>query len=95
MSSINRSATVARNPEVLYREVEGETVLLDASSGTYYTLNETGTAIWNMIENPTPLAVVQAKLIETFDVSHEDAWDGVLKLVAALAEQGLAAVKSG
>ena len=49
MSEISRESKVARNAEVLHREVEGETVLLDAESGTYYTLNETGSAIWEMI----------------------------------------------
>ena len=93
MSEISRQSKVARNAEVLHREVEGETVLLDADSGTYYTLNETGSAIWEMIEEPTPLTAVHANLLETFDVSDEDAWNGILTLVADLAEQGLVGVE--
>jgi hypothetical protein len=37
------------NPDVLYRDLDGQTVILDLSSGKYFGLNEVGTRIWTLI----------------------------------------------
>ena len=37
------------HPDVLFREIDNECVLLDLGSGTYFGLNEVGTRIWNLL----------------------------------------------
>ena len=37
------------HPDVLFREIDTECVLLDLGSGTYFGLNEVGTRIWNLL----------------------------------------------
>ena len=37
------------HPDVLFREIDKECVLLDLGSGTYFGLNEVGTRIWNLL----------------------------------------------
>ena len=44
------SLVVSASDDVVAREVAGETVLLNLASGTYFGLNETGTLIWELIE---------------------------------------------
>jgi Coenzyme PQQ synthesis protein D (PqqD) len=38
------------SPDVVFRELEGEAVLLDLSSGTYFGLNAAGTRVWQLLE---------------------------------------------
>jgi len=38
------------SPDVVYRDLEGEAVILDLASGTYFGLNEVGTRVWRMID---------------------------------------------
>ena len=38
-------------PDVFSREFDDELVLLDLRGGEYYALNQTGTALWSLIEN--------------------------------------------
>ena len=37
------------SPDVLYRDLEGQAVILDLSSGLYFGLNEVGTRIWTLM----------------------------------------------
>ena len=38
-----------RNGNVLWRELDGEAVLLDPAEGCSYNLNHVGTLIWNCL----------------------------------------------
>jgi hypothetical protein len=37
------------SPDVLYRDLDGQAVILDLSSGVYFGLNEVGTRIWMLM----------------------------------------------
>jgi hypothetical protein len=37
------------SPDVLYRDLDGQAVILDLSSGLYFGLNEVGTRIWMLM----------------------------------------------
>ena len=38
------------SPDVVFRDLDGEAVILDLASGTYFGLNEVGTRVWRLIE---------------------------------------------
>jgi len=48
--SINQ--TVKLLPDVLSQEVDGETVLLNLNSENYFGLDEIGTRIWQLLQEP-------------------------------------------
>jgi hypothetical protein len=49
-SAIGKRKSAMYNPDVVFRELDGEAVLLDLGSGTYFGLNAVGTRVWQMIE---------------------------------------------
>ena len=51
--------------------VHDETILLDTRSGTYYTLNSTGAAVWGLLVEPRTLPEIEAGLVEEFSVERE------------------------
>jgi hypothetical protein len=53
---------IARNPNVVYRELAEGGVLLRLDSGQYHGVNATGLAIWNLLEEPSTLAELKAGL---------------------------------
>lgn len=76
--------------DVVAREVGGETVLLDLSSGTYFGLNEVGNRIWFWIETDgCTLGEISERLHSEFDVSAKDAQSDVFALAQSLVEHGL------
>jgi hypothetical protein len=37
------------SPDVVFRDLDGEAVILDLESGTYFGLNEVGTRVWQLV----------------------------------------------
>jgi len=74
-------------------EVEGEMVLLDLQSGTYFGLNSIGAEIWNQVTQRKSFAEIQKHLLSEYRVTPERCEAEVLSLLTKLAEKGL--VKCG
>ena len=82
--------TVIRpNPDIQGTSMDGETVLLDLSSGRYYTLNRIGSVIWEHCTGDKTISDIQEVLCERFDVAPERALDDLVSLVNDLIQEGL------
>ena len=69
--------------------MDGETVLLDLSSGRYYTLNRVGSVIWEQCTGDKTIRDIQTVLCDRFDVAPERALDDLVALVSQLTQEGL------
>lgn len=77
------------NPNVQGTTLDGETVLLDLSTGRYYTLNRVGTAMWERCTGSQSLQDIHASLCARFEASSERIADDLLALVTHLGHEGL------
>lgn len=69
---------------VFYREIAGESVLLNVDGGQYFALNEVGTAIWNRLSGGAALGEVRDALLERFEANPDGVWDDLVALVREL-----------
>jgi Coenzyme PQQ synthesis protein D (PqqD) len=79
--------------DVACASVEDGTVLLHMGTKRYYSLNETGAAIWRMLEQDVPVAEIPRRLSAEFDVTVGDAELAVDELLSSLARQELLAIE--
>jgi hypothetical protein len=77
------------SPDVQGMTMDGETVLLDLSSGRYYTLNRLGSVIWEHCTGHTTVHDIHTVLCDRFDVAPERALDDLVTLVNELIQEGL------
>jgi len=77
------------SPDVQGTTMDGETVLLDLSSGRYYTLNRLGSVIWEHCAGQSTMADIHAVICDRFDVAPERALDDLVALVNELIQEGL------
>lgn len=56
----------ANTDELISEHIEGETVLLNVQNGAYYTLNDTGTAIWRALADGYAPAHILRAIAERF-----------------------------
>ena len=77
------------SPDVRGTTMEGETVLLDLSTGRYYTLNRLGSVIWEHCTGHSTISDIHAVLCDRFDVSPDRALDDLVTLVNHLVQEGL------
>ena len=75
--------------EVLVRQLGEETVILDLASGTYFGLDETGTRIWQLLQQGITLREVCDTMLGEFEVAPQDVERDVLDLARELRDRGL------
>jgi hypothetical protein len=68
---------------------DGETVLLDLSTGRYYTLNRVGSLIWDQCTGSNTISDIHSILCDRFDVAPERALADLISLVNDLIQEGL------
>jgi hypothetical protein len=62
---------VARAPEQISGDIDGQVVLLSMANEKYFKLNEVGSRIWELMEKPITVADIIAKLRTEFDVPED------------------------
>jgi hypothetical protein len=77
------------SPDVQGTSMEGETVLLNLSSGRYYTLNRLGSVIWEHCNGHSTISDIHALLCDRFEVAPDLALDDLVALVNQLVQEGL------
>jgi len=80
------------SPDVVFRDLDGEAVLLNLTIGIYFGLNEVGTRMWNLIHQYSALQKVVAIMQEEYEVTPEVLEKDLLHLVDQLCAKGLVSV---
>lgn len=69
----NLTARLAPHPDVVWRLVEGEVVLLNIATGQYYSLDEVGSRVWSLLPSTgSSLEGLRNALLEEFDADPSD-----------------------
>lgn len=74
---------------ILSQEVQGELVLLDLRTGSYYGLNEVGSRIWPLLLQHKGLDDIVVALGQEYDVSLDQLRADVTAFVQKLMDFGL------
>lgn len=85
-------ATVRIPEDVVFRELDGEAVLLNLESGIYFGLDPVGTRIWQLVEEHQALRRVLAALQAEFDAPPADLEADLVRFVDQLRGKGLLTV---
>jgi len=64
-----RDAIVKAAKEQVSCDLAGEAVILNLKSGQYFGLNEVGTRIWNLIQEPKTVGAVFDALLKEYAVT--------------------------
>ncbi len=90
MRSASLESTFILSKDALFRDLDGEAVILDVGSGTYFGLNAVGTRIWQLVEqHQGKLAAVLDELCREYDAAPDRLETDLLELVSRMAEARL------
>ena len=92
MNSPGLSSRIQPSGDVLFREMQGEAVLLNIQTGMYFGLDSTGTAIWQLIQKKSRLDKVLESLVEEFDIDKASCREDLLRFATTLQKNGLVEV---
>jgi Coenzyme PQQ synthesis protein D (PqqD) len=85
--SLSDSITIP--DDVLFRELDGEAVLLNLKTGTYFGLNPVATRMWQVIAEQHSLARVLETLADEYEVDRQGLEHDLLELARQLCAGGL------
>jgi len=86
-------STVSPSDDAVFRELEGESVLLNLETGMYYGLDAVGTRAWQLAALDGSLRAVRDALVEEYDAAPDVIERDLLSLADALVGKGLWTLK--
>lgn len=87
--------TVARSPDQVSGDLDGKTVLLSIQNGEYYNMNEVGSRIWALIEQPMTVAALIERLLAEFEVGRDQCEREALAFLEQLRKDKLVRIEPG
>ena len=85
MSSRYRVAS----PRVMYETIEGDVIVIDLSTGSYYSLRSSGAEIWHALERGLREDEIAGAVAARYDGAPAEITAAVSKLLDELREEGL------
>ena len=83
------------SPNVIHETIEGEVILIDLKTGTYYSLRDAGATVWQAMQNGAGEDGIAAELRSRYDASDEQIREAVRRLLAELEREGLVRADDG
>ena len=78
-----------RNSTILWRELDGEAVLLSPSAGSSYNLNQVGTLVWKMLDGEHTSQDIAIAICQVYEVEYEQALPDVENILLELRSNNL------
>ncbi len=76
-------------PKVILETFDDEVVLVNLDSGSYYTIDNVGVAIWEHIENGAGVDAIVKSTIEAHEADNAHIKSAVYQFIEALEKEGL------
>lgn len=90
----NLESTITISPEVLFRDVDGEAVILNLKNGKYYGLDPVGTRMWTVLAEQKELRAAHRLLLEEYEVGAEQLEQDLVAFVDKMAGHALMQVNA-
>ena len=92
---IDFSQNVIAPDDVLVRVLDGEAVVFNLESESYFGLDEVGTRMWTMLTESDSIQDAYEILLAEYDVEPAQLKADMADLIAQLQENGLVAIEHG
>ncbi len=74
---------------VMFRDLAGESVLLEIESGRYFGLDKIGTRMWISLQRHGQIGMAVRDLLEEYEVQERQLSEDLIRFVGELSEQRL------
>ena len=91
---LSEYSSVVVTKDQISSDLAGESVILELKSGVYYGLNDVGTRIWNLIQEPRTLNEIRDALVKEYEVDPDHCERDIKALLQKLADSGLIEVRN-
>ena len=86
---ITDNSIIKRLPDHVATEIDGEAVVLEMKSGTYYGMRDVSALVWSLTAEPRTLREICVAVMAEYDIDAERCDRDVKAFVSTLASAGL------
>lgn len=86
---LTRDSIVIASAEQVSTLLGDETVILHMAEGMYYGLENVGTSIWDLLQQPRTVREICEHIVQAYDVEKERCEKELLALLQDLVDHGL------
>jgi hypothetical protein len=83
------TTVIVRSGAPLTAKIDDEVVMLDTRQSSYFGLDATGSAIWELLDEPRAVEELCAQLVERYEVDADTCLRDVLPFLDELVGAGL------
>lgn len=87
MDMLTKETTIKKSPNAIESEIDGDVVLMNLDNNEYYSMDNIGSTIWKMLEEPKTIAEILEQLMEIYDVSAETCEKDTMKFLNQLLDK--------
>ncbi len=91
--SISQNSVVVVIPDQVSSDLAGESIILNLKSGTYYGLNEVGSSIWKLIQEPKAVSDICESILDEYEVDAQTCEKEVQSLINDLLDAQLVEIR--
>jgi DNA integrity scanning protein DisA with diadenylate cyclase activity len=78
-----------KSDNLIFREIDGDIVIISNDGRRIHMLNETASLIWNSADKETTILQIIGKMCDQYEVNKELATHDVMKTIKAMSEKNL------
>lgn len=86
MHAISLNTPFERNPDLIWTDMDGETVMMSIERGEYLGLGGAGSRIWELLAEPVTPAEICARVTAEFEVDPDTCTADVVSFLGELLE---------
>jgi hypothetical protein len=86
---MNLNQKVSVPEHVLFRQLDGDAVMLNLADESYFGLDEVGARMWSVLAAADSIAAAEAQLLAEYDVEPAQLQADLLALIRELQAHGL------
>lgn len=94
MNHVSLDTPLVVPDDVIFRELDGEAIILNLATGIYFGLDEVGTRLWALLTASGTLRHAVDVMAGEYDVDRPALERDVLELAGGLLDKGLVQVKA-
>ena len=87
--TIDLQTTVVRNDDIIFSDMDDETVMMSMEKGEYYGVNPVGRRIWELLETPMTADGICKAIHEEYNVSPGQCHKDVLAFLTRMSEKDI------
>lgn len=77
------------NPKVVHETLDGEVVIINFENGNYYSINDTGTDIWELVSRSVPVDGIIESMERKYRGDHGDMERVIVEYLKSLEAENL------